>query len=134
MDAVFIWAGVPTSGIMELGTQHKIGILDFSDDMMSKLKQSRPFCVPMKITRNHYGSLQSDVTVVAIPATLQCRADLPDDFVYDFLTALFGNLDVISAAHIRGGDLSIATALDGMEKIELHPGAIKFYKEKGLLK
>ncbi|GHS98971.1 C4-dicarboxylate ABC transporter substrate-binding protein [Synergistales bacterium] len=134
VDAAFIWAGVPTSGIMELGTQHKVSILNFSDEMVEKLKEFRPFCVPMKITKQHYSSLQEEVKTIAIPATLQCRANLPDEFVYNFLTALFDNLDVIAGAHVRGGDLSLATALDGMEKIELHPGAVKFYKEKGLLK
>ncbi len=134
LDASFIWAGVPTSGIMELGAQHKISMLNFTDDMVAKLKKSHPFCVPMKITKKYYGSLINDVNTIAVPATLQCRADLPDEFVYKFLTELFNNLSLISGAHARGGDLSLKTALDGMEKIELHPGAVKFYKEKGLLK
>lgn len=134
LEAAIIWAGVPTSGIMELGAQHKISMLNFSDEMIAKLKAIRPVCVPMKITKQHYPSLIQEVTTVAIPATLQCRADLPDEFVYNFLTVIFANLDVIAGAHIRGGDLSLKSALDGMEKIELHPGAVKFYKEKGLLK
>lgn len=134
IDAGIIWAGVPTSGIMELGAQHNVKMLNFTDDMVAKLKVSHPFCVPMKITKNHYSSLISDVNTIAVPATLQCSAELPDEFVYNFLTALFDNLDLISGAHARGGDLSLETALDGMDKIELHPGAVKFYKEKGVLK
>lgn len=134
IDVGVIWAGVPTSGIMELGAQHKIKMLDFSDDMVAKLKASHPFCVPMKITKNHYPSLISEVNTIAVPATLQCSAELPDEFVYDFLTVIFDNLDIIAGAHVRGGDLSLESALDGMGKMELHPGAVKFYKEKGLLK
>jgi TRAP transporter TAXI family solute receptor len=135
IDAGLIWAGVPTSAIMELGAQHKISILNFTDEMFQKLKEIRPFCVPIKITREHYSSLrEEEVNTVAIPATLQCRADLSEDFVYNFLTVLFDNLDTLAGAHARGGDVSLSSALNGMEKIELHPGAIKFYREKGVLK
>lgn len=134
IDAAFIWAGVPTSGIMELGTQHKVRLLNFSDDMVKKLKISHPFCVPVKITKEQYNSLMEDINTIAIPATLQCRADLPDEFVYNFLVVLFNNLPEIAGAHARGGDLSLEGALYGMDIEKLHPGAIKFYKEKGLLK
>ncbi len=134
LDAAFIWAGVPTSGIMELGTQHKVRLLNFSDDMVKKLKKSHPFCVPVSITSKQYSSLMEDITTIAVPATLQCRAELSDEFVYDFLTVLFDNLPVISKAHARGGDLSLKTALNGMDVDNLHPGAKKFYKEKGLIK
>jgi TRAP transporter TAXI family solute receptor len=134
IDAGLIWAGVPTSAIMELGSQHKISILSFSDDIVEKLKVTRPFCVPMKITTEHYASLREEANTVAVPATLQCRAELSEEFVYDFLTVLFDNLDILAKSHARGADLSLATALDGMDKIELHPGAVKFYREKGALK
>lgn len=134
LDAGIIWAGVPTSGIMELGAQHEISMLNFSDEMIEKLKVSHPFCVPMRITKKYYSSLLEDITTIAVPATLQVRADLPEEFVYDFLVALFGNLDLLAGAHARGGDLSLESALNGLEKIEMHPGAVKFYKEKGLMK
>lgn len=134
LDAAFIWAGVPTSGIMELGTQHKVTLLNFSNDMVKKLRKSHPFCVPVKITKKQYTSLVNDIQTIAVPATLQCRADLPDEFVYNFLVTLFNNLPQLAGAHARGGDLSLKTALNGMDMENLHPGAIKFYKEKGLIK
>lgn len=134
MDAGFIWAGVPTSGIMELGSQHKVKLLNFTPDMVKKIKKAHPFCVPVKITKKTYSSLISDIDTIAVPATLQCRAELTDKFVYDFLTTLFNNLPTIAGAHARGGDLSLKTALSGLDVKNLHPGALKFYKEKGLIK
>jgi TRAP-type uncharacterized transport system substrate-binding protein len=75
-----------------------------------------------------------DISTIAVPATLQCRADLSDEFVYNFLDTLFKNLPQIAAAHARGGDLSLKNALNGLDVDNLHPGAVKFYKEKGLIK
>lgn len=133
IDAAIIWAGVPTSGILELGAQHDISMMNFTDDMVAKLKKSHPFCVEMQIDKSIYSSLVEPIQTIAVPAAIFCREDLPEEFVYDFLVALFDNLDVMASAHARGGDLSLESALNGLSDIELHPGAIRFYKEKGIL-
>lgn len=134
IDAAFIWAGVPTAGIMELGAQNKVKLLNFTPDMIEKIKAVNPYCVPFKVTREHYTGMIADVETVAIPATLQCSADLPDEFVYQFLTVLFDNLPALAATHARGGDVSLESALSGLDVDNLHPGAVKFYKEKGVIK
>lgn len=133
VDAAFIWAGVPTSGIMELGTQNAVKLLNFTPEMVEKIQQAHPFCVPVGVTQKQYSSLIEDVNTIAIPATLQCHADLPEQFIYDFLTTVFNNLSTLAGAHARGGDVSLKTALSGLDVDNLHPGALKFYKEKGLI-
>ena len=46
---------------------------------------------------------------------------------------LFEHLDSLVAAHAAAKDIKLANALNGMP-IPLHPGAEKYYKEKGLIK
>ena len=133
IDAAIIWAGVPTAGIMELGTMHNINLLSFSDETFERLQKIRPVAIRMTITNEHYSSLEEEVSTFAIPATLAAQAELSEEFVYNLLTVFFDNLDTFAAAHVRGGDVSLETALQGMEYIELHPGAIKFYRARGLL-
>ena len=41
--------------------------------------------------------------------------------------------EIMAKAHSKGKDVTLATALDGVA-IPLHPGAAKFYREKGLIK
>jgi TRAP-type uncharacterized transport system substrate-binding protein len=43
--------------------------------------------------------------------------------------AIFENTDVLAAAHPRGRDVTLETALDGMS-VPLHSGAEKYYKEQ----
>lgn len=50
------------------------------------------------------------------------------------MTQVFANADILAKTHERGADLSLKTALDGLDGATLHPGAQKFFKEKGLLK
>ncbi|MEG1642023.1 MAG: TAXI family TRAP transporter solute-binding subunit, partial [Synergistaceae bacterium] len=61
------------------------------------------------------------------------HADVPEKDIYNFLTALYKNLDDVKAAHAKGKEISLKGALNGVTA-PLHPGAVKFFKEKGLIK
>ena len=134
IDAAFIWAGVPTAGVMDLGSQHEISLINLGEKDIEKLKEISPYCVPIHIDKTVYSSLTSDVTTIAIPAIMVAEAGLSEDFVYNFLVKTFENLSVLQNAHVRGNDITLETALDGLDEVPLHPGAEKFFKEKGLLK
>ena len=133
IDAAFTWAGIPTSSIMDLGSQHGISMITFTDEELKTLQEGFPYCVPATITKDHYPSLYEEAQTFSIPAVIACSADMPEEFVYDFLVTLFDNLDVMAQTHERGGDLSLETVLDGLQGVELHPGAEKFFREKGVL-
>lgn len=133
VDAAFTWAGIPTSSVMDLGSQHDISMITFTDDELDTLRKGFPYCVPASITKEHYPSLYAEAQTFSIPAVIACSDGLSEQFVYDFLTVTFDNLDVLAQTHERGGDLSLESVLDGLDGVKLHPGAEKFYKEKGVL-
>lgn len=133
VDAAFCWAGIPTANILDLGTQHDISMISFSNEDIMKLREELPYCVPTEINKEYYSSLVETAQTFSIPAVIACSADLSEEFVYDLMVTVFDNLDVLAQAHDRGADLSLDTALDGLDDIKLHPGAEKFLKEKGVL-
>ena len=133
VDVAFTWAGIPTASVMELCATHEISIISFLDEELQKLMQVSSYCVPAQITKDVYPKLYQDAQSFSIPAIICCTADIPEEFVYNFLTTVFDNVDLLAQTHERGGDLSLETALDGLEGATLHPGAEKFFKEKGLL-
>ena len=61
------------------------------------------------------------------------RADLDEDLVYEMTKAIFENLEALGQAHHKGKSLTLEKALDGMT-LDIHPGALKYYKEVGLVK
>ncbi|ADB58365.1 TAXI family TRAP transporter solute-binding subunit [Archaeoglobus profundus] len=132
IDAGFIVAGVPTSAVMELASVRDVYIVEVPDEIYEKLKEKYPFYTQYIIPAETYKGLDKDVKSVAVMAMLATREDIPKDIIYKVTKAIFEHTDELVEAHQRAKDITLETALDGMS-IPLHPGAEKFYKEKGLI-
>jgi len=132
-DAAFTWAGIPTASVMELCATHSISMISFSDEELEKLLTVSSYCVPAKITKETYPKMYEDAQSFSIPAIICANADLDEEFVYNFMTAVFDNIDTFAQTHERGADLKLETALDGLAEAVLHPGAERFFREKGIL-
>ena len=133
LDAAIIWAGAPTSGLLELGAQNDFYMIDIPADKMALLKESQPFCVEATMDSSMYSGMKNTANTIGVPACIVARNDLSEQLVYDFLVATFNNLQTVAESHTQGANLSLETCLLGLETANLHPGAVKFYTEKGLL-
>ena len=69
---------------------------------------------------------------LAITNILVTRSDLSDDEAYQMTKQLFENLDDMVAAHNAATAIKLENAAKGLP-IPLHPGAERYYKEKGLM-
>ena len=133
IDAFIVTGGVPTSAIMDVATQNAIRILPVSADILGKLTQKYPFLAGVKIPANSYKGQTEEVPTVAVNAVLIAGSQLKEDMVYNLTKALFENQAGLAAAHAKGKELNIQYAVKGVS-IAFHPGAVKYYKEKGLMK
>lgn len=133
IDAFIVTAGIPNSAIMDISTQHDIRILNIPDDMAKKLTEKYPFLSSAKIPAGTYKNQTADVSTVAVNAVLIVASDIKEDVVYNLTKALFENQAELAQAHAKGKELSLEKAVKGVS-IPFHPGAVKYYKEKGLMK
>ncbi|RPH70564.1 MAG: TAXI family TRAP transporter solute-binding subunit, partial [Hyphomicrobiales bacterium] len=133
IDAFMVTGGVPTSAIMDVATQRSIKILAIPDTMLSILTNKYPFLSAAVIPANAYKGVTSDVKTAAVNAVLIAHPKLSTDVVYNLTKALFENQAELAAAHAKGKVLSLQGAATGIS-IPFHPGAEKYYKEKGILK
>jgi TRAP transporter TAXI family solute receptor len=85
------------------------------------------------IPKETYKGQSADVQTATVRNYLVTRADLSADLVYNLTKAVFDSTAELTAAHSAAADIKLERALDGMP-IPLHPGAQKFFKEKGLIK
>lgn len=132
IDAFMVTGGVPTSAIVDVATQRDIKILPVEDTIISMLTNKYPFLSAAVIPANAYKGVTSDVKTVAVNAVLIAHPKLSTDVVYKMTKALFENQAELAAAHAKGKVLSLQGAAKGVS-IPFHPGAAKYYKEKGVL-
>jgi TRAP transporter TAXI family solute receptor len=133
IDAFIVVAGIPNAAIMDIGAMHKIKILSLPDDMTGKLSQKYPFLAPIKIPANTYKNITAEVKTIAVMAVLIINPEIKDDIAYNLTKALFENQAELATAHAKGKELNLKTAVKGVS-IPFHPGAVKYYKEKGEMK
>lgn len=131
IDAFFCVAGAPTTAIVELATSNKVNILKIDDEHAGKLIADYPFYTKFDVPGGSYKGVDSDVQTVAVVATYIVSNDLDDKLVYDMTKALFENSDEIAKAHPKGAELNAEYSVSGIS-IDIHPGALKYYKEIGV--
>lgn len=133
IDAFIVTAGIPNAAIMDIGTQHAIRILTVPADMAAKLTAKYPFLAAAVVPAGTYKNQVQDVTTVAVNAVLIAGNDLSADVVYNMTKALFDSQAELASAHAKGKELNLKYAVQGVS-IPFHPGALKYYKEKGVKK
>ncbi|GAX91231.1 TAXI family TRAP transporter solute-binding subunit [Effusibacillus lacus] len=133
LDAAFVTAGTPTSAVSELGATKGVRILEVDADHAKKLIDKYPYYAVQKIPGKTYTGQDTDVNTVAVQSMLVVRADLDEKTVYDVTKAIFENLDQLGNVHAKGKEVKLEKALSGVS-IEVHPGAAKYYSEKGVKK
>ncbi|MEM1604400.1 MAG: TAXI family TRAP transporter solute-binding subunit [Zestosphaera sp.] len=132
VDAAFVVAGIPTSAVMELAATTPVSLVEIPDTLLNTLKQQGYlFFVQHTVPKETYTGLDKDVKTLAVRAMLAISSDVPDDIAYTILKVMFDNIDELRQAHARAQDISINKALEGLP-IKLHPGAVKYYQDKGI--
>lgn len=129
IDAAFITAGTPTGAVEALSAQEDIVIVPIADDKIQALMDQYPYYSKDTVAAGTY-NIESDVNTVAVKAMLVVTNDLDEELVYEMTKAMFENTDKIT--HAKGEFITPESALEGVGNLEFHPGAAKYFKEKGL--
>ncbi|MEM0089153.1 MAG: TAXI family TRAP transporter solute-binding subunit [Archaeoglobaceae archaeon] len=139
IDAYF-WSGtIPTASVSELATNLKqrgkqIAFVEVPDDVVKKLNNIYPgLYVPDVMKKEYYGS-PADVQTVTTLNVMFCHKDLSEDFVYKLVKTTFEHLDELYAVHPAAKQTTLENAVLYKGNVPYHPGAIKFFKEKGVWK
>ena len=128
LDATLQSAGLGVAAIRDLASSIEITVVEIPAALVDKI--GAPY-VKAAIPANTYTGQEKDVQAAAVGNYLVTRSDLPDELVYQMTKTTFEALPDLAAAHQAGKDISLQHALDGMP-IPVHPGAARYFKEKGL--
>jgi len=130
LDATLQSAGLGVASIRDLSTSLPINVVAVPADIIEKI--GAPYQA-VTIPAGTYEGQKEDVATAAVGNMLVTREGVSDEVAYQMTKALFENLDRLVAAHAAAKAIKLENAVNGMP-IPLHPGAERYYKEKGLLK
>jgi TRAP transporter TAXI family solute receptor len=135
LDAFFFVGGYPTGAISELASAGGgIDLIPVTGPEIDKMRAQYAFFAQDTIPANTYKGI-GEVKTIAVGAQWVTSAKLPDALIYEVTKAMWNDntRKLLDAGHAKGKVIQLSSATAGAG-IPFHPGAEKFYKEKGLLK
>jgi TRAP transporter TAXI family solute receptor len=134
--AAFFWSGgLPSAAVQDLAhtpgmTIRMIGTADLLPELQ---RAYGPLYFKMEVPAAAYPGVDAAVAVVGVANVLVVNAAMPEALAYDITRLLFEKQPELAGIHPEARRLSLERAPVG-SPAPVHPGAVKFYREKGVWK
>jgi len=136
IDAFFYTVGHPNGSVKEaVAGARKVNFVAVPADVVKKLTDKFSYYASSYIPVAQYKGVanEGNVDTFGVKATLCTSADVPDEVVYAITKEVFENLETFKKLHPAYAVLTKESMLQGLSA-PIHPGAMKYYKEAGLIK
>ena len=131
IDAGF-WVVAPgTSSIMDLATTHNIEIVSFTPEQQKKVTDAYGFYSAWTLEGGVYRGVDKPTPTISVWNVIICQASLDTDLVYNLVKVLFEQNAYMQKIHPFAKYTTPENAVK-QSPIPLHPGTIKYLKEKGI--
>ena len=131
IDAAIWAAGLPNGSTMEATSTCDIKLLDLSSSGTDKVLAENSAYAAATIPGGLYPGNDSDVASWGPKATFVTDASTPDEVVYVLVKSIFENFDDFKKLHPAFGRLTEEQMIKDGLSAPLHPGAAKYYTERG---
>ncbi|MBL3601712.1 MAG: TAXI family TRAP transporter solute-binding subunit [gamma proteobacterium endosymbiont of Lamellibrachia anaximandri] len=135
LDAFWLFTAFPSGAVIMAAQTNDIDLIDLRADANSSGFFKRyPYFSELSVPAGTYKGVDYETPSFQDSALWVANAKVPDDVVYDMLSKVYADDGL---AHMRGQkktfkEMSIETGVKGVVT-PMHPGAVKFWKEKGML-
>lgn len=137
IDVFGYFSRVPMASLMDIAAVTPIDLLDPTiEGEKVGFSEKYPFYTKTVIPAGSYNGQTQDAAMYGNPVYMVAHKDIPDQVIYDILTVVYSEqgqkrlLQTNQAAE----DMTLENALKGFEEmgVPVHPGAVKFFEEKGM--
>ena len=130
IDAYFWLVGHPSALTQESLATCAAHLVHAVAPEIDKLVAERPYYRVATVPAGMYNN-QEDIKTFGVGATFVSSADVPDEVVYTVVKAVFENFDQFRKLHPAFANLKEAEMITDSLSAPLHPGAQKYYQERG---
>ncbi|HKA38585.1 MAG TPA: TAXI family TRAP transporter solute-binding subunit [Burkholderiales bacterium] len=134
IDAFFWVGGLPTAAVTDLAATPgvKIKLIDHADLVGAMNKKYGNLYVQDAIPRATYPGMTADNKQATVQNILVANASLPDQVVYNIVKTFFDHRADLVLAHKEAENITLENQKTAASPIPWHPGALKYFKEKGV--
>lgn len=131
-DAISSITVVPLAAYSDLANARDVRVIGLAPDKINALLEASPGLLRLTIPGGAYRGQPNPVKTIGVFVHLITNADLPADKIYTVTRILAQNLERLSKVHraYRGLNLRVMAK---KTPIPFHPGAEKYYRERGAL-
>ncbi|MBN1106918.1 MAG: TAXI family TRAP transporter solute-binding subunit [Deltaproteobacteria bacterium] len=133
VHAVITTLGTPAPALMDLATQRDLRFLDIEPEVAQKINKEFPAYFPTTIPAGTYKNQDKPHHTLAWMGLFLVHKDMSNELAVNILKAVFDHKDELDKIHAQFKKISLDNAVKGMP-IPWHPGAEKYYRDKGKLK
>ena len=130
IDAGFWSVGPPTSSILDLATTRDIELVSLQGEELENAMGASDVFAQYTLPGGTYPGVEEDVQTIGTPNVILVSAEMSDQLAYDFLDALYSNIEDVVAVHPSANETTPELALSA-SPIPLHPGAVQYYQDQG---
>ncbi len=133
VDAIIFTAADSSKSILDATKQCDTIFSTISGKKITTLLSRYPYYKKMTIPGGKYRGVPHDIQTIGVMTTLVTNADVPENIVYELVRAVFENFDTFKQKHPALTTLNKADMVKVGLYAPLHKGALKYFKEAGLL-
>lgn len=134
IKGAWIMSGIPNQAVSEIMSKAEARLISISDLIIHQLQQDHPWYTKYIIPAGTYENQDTDITTSAVKLALCTTADLDEETVYDLTKTLWEHMDSLKENNSTLRSVSLERAVTDLAGLPLHEGAIKYYKEIGIMK
>ncbi|MBU0943785.1 MAG: TAXI family TRAP transporter solute-binding subunit [Proteobacteria bacterium] len=135
LDAFWLFTAFPSGAVIMAAQTNDIAMLDLEADAVSSgFYEKYPYFSKLSVPAGTYKGVDTDTPSFQDSTLWVANKDVPEDVVYKLLSVIYteeGLAHMVSQKKTFK-EMSIKTGVNGIVT-PMHPGAIKFWKEKGIL-
>lgn len=131
-DCYMAVTSCPQATIIDLNFRPGIRMLPIDPEKMKTILAMEPGLMETVIPQDAYKGLPGDIPAVGTVTCIVVNKDVPDDLVYNIVKTLYANWPELAKVKKKAIEASKPDKALAGARIPVHPGALKYYKEKGI--